>query len=68
MDNASKFIDQMENALAIGRGELTTGLFVSMLLAAILACRAKGETLEEAVRHANEVSAKVVMSDSSGKE
>ena len=26
------------------------------------------ETLEEAVRHANEVSAKVVMSDSSGKE
>ena len=37
MDNASKFIDQMENALAIGRGELTTGLFVSMLLAAILA-------------------------------
>ena len=36
--------------------------------AAILACRAKGETLAEAVRHANEVSAKVVMSDSSGKD
>ena len=36
MDNASKFIDQMENALAMGRGTLTTGLFVSMLLAALL--------------------------------
>ena len=36
--------------------------------AAILACRARGETLAEAVRHANEVSAKVVMSDSSGKD
>ncbi|MBR1835738.1 MAG: DUF4956 domain-containing protein [Kiritimatiellae bacterium] len=36
MDNASKFIDEMENALAAGRGELTTGLFVSMILAALV--------------------------------
>lgn len=36
MDNASKFIDNMENALAAGRGELTTGLFVSMILAAVV--------------------------------